>query len=40
MHRGGAHFLYADGSVRYLTQFVDVGLYRALSTRNGDEVVE
>jgi prepilin-type N-terminal cleavage/methylation domain-containing protein/prepilin-type processing-associated H-X9-DG protein len=38
-HPGGAHFLYADGSVRFLKEGVDRSVYRALSTRAGGEVV-
>ncbi len=40
MHPGGVHFLYADGSVRYVTEFLDRDLLHALATRNGHEVVE
>ena len=31
-HVGGAHFLFADGSVRMISQNIDIGLYRDLST--------
>ncbi len=40
MHKGGAYFLYADGSVRFLTESIDVSIYKGLSTRNGMEVLE
>ncbi|TWT66749.1 hypothetical protein Pla123a_46370 [Posidoniimonas polymericola] len=38
-HAGGASFLMTDGSVQFLQQDLDVNILRALSTRNGDEVV-
>jgi len=38
-HPGGAHFLYADGSVRFLKEGVHPPVYRALSTRAGGEVL-
>lgn len=37
-HPSGAHFLVGDGSVRILNDEIEVGLYRALSTRAGGEV--
>jgi prepilin-type N-terminal cleavage/methylation domain-containing protein/prepilin-type processing-associated H-X9-DG protein len=39
-HPGGASFLYADGSARFLKQGVDRAVYRALSTRAGGEVLD
>jgi len=39
LHPGGAHFLYADGSVHFLTYEADRVL-PALATRAGGEVVE
>ena len=38
-HTGGVHFLFGDGRVRFITQSVDLGLYRAIATRAGSEVV-
>lgn len=36
-HIGGAHFAYADGSVHFLSEDVDLALYRELATRAGEE---
>ncbi|RUL86768.1 DUF1559 domain-containing protein [Tautonia sociabilis] len=50
-HPGGANFLFGDGSVRFLKETIDMGqitgdvntsrmgVYHALSTRNGGEVI-
>ena len=38
-HAGFAQFLLGDGSVRPISETVDVGLYRALSSRAGGELV-
>ena len=38
-HDGGTNFGYGDGSVRYLDENIDLVSYRALSTRNGREVI-
>jgi prepilin-type processing-associated H-X9-DG protein len=32
VHRDGAHFLYVDGRVRFLTDSIDIKVYRVLST--------
>lgn len=38
-HEGGAHHLLCDGSVRFISENIDVVLYDGLTTRNGGEVV-
>jgi prepilin-type N-terminal cleavage/methylation domain-containing protein/prepilin-type processing-associated H-X9-DG protein len=38
-HPGGASFAFADGSVRFLKQTIDLPTYRALGSRAGGEVV-
>lgn len=39
-HPGGAHFAMGDGSVHFLRDNMALGLYRAMATRNGGEIVE
>lgn len=39
-HPGGVHFAFADGSVRFVSDSIPLGLYRALGTRDGGEVVD
>ncbi len=39
LHPGGAQFVMADGSVRFVQEDIDTFTYRALSTREGYEVV-
>jgi prepilin-type processing-associated H-X9-DG protein len=38
-HPGGVHFAFADGNVRMLADQIEHLVYRALSTRAGDEVI-
>ncbi len=39
MHPGGAHFAYADGSVHFVSESMDMGVYKAMASRAGGEVV-
>lgn len=39
MHTGGAQFLFGDGSVRFLNDSMNQGVYEALSTIAGEEVI-
>ncbi len=39
-HQGGAHFAFLDGSIQFLNESIDMGLYRALSTVMGAENVQ
>lgn len=38
-HPDGAYFTFGDASVRFLTETIDFPLYKALSSRGGDEIV-
>ncbi|WP_417383891.1 DUF1559 domain-containing protein [Gimesia sp.] len=38
-HVGGAHFVLADGSVRFVSENIDAGTLDALATRAGGEVI-
>ncbi|HET6422052.1 MAG TPA: DUF1559 domain-containing protein [Planctomycetaceae bacterium] len=38
-HTGGAHFCLADGSVKFLSENIDIVLYRGLGSRGGGEVI-
>jgi len=38
-HTGGAHFALADGSAGFISESVDMGIYRALGSIRGGEVV-
>jgi len=39
-HSGGANFLYADGSVHFISQSVSFAVFKALNSINGGEPVE
>lgn len=38
-HPGGGNFLMGDGSVSFITDSIDIGIYRALSSTSGGEAV-
>ena len=38
-HTGGCNFVFADGSVKFLRQSVDMVTYQALGSRNKGEVI-
>lgn len=39
-HVGGAQFTLADGSVNFITDSIDMEIYRALGSRDGKEIIE
>jgi prepilin-type processing-associated H-X9-DG protein len=39
MHPGGANFVFADGSVKFLKNSISLVTYCALGSRNGGEVI-
>jgi prepilin-type N-terminal cleavage/methylation domain-containing protein len=38
-HTGGVHLLMGDGRVRFVTQSIDLGVFRGIATRSGSEVL-
>jgi prepilin-type N-terminal cleavage/methylation domain-containing protein/prepilin-type processing-associated H-X9-DG protein len=38
-HSGGLQFVFADGSVHFISQSIALTTYRALATRNGGEII-
>ena len=38
-HPGGVNLLFGDGSVKFMKETVALNVWRALSTRNGGEVI-
>lgn len=39
-HTGGTHFVFGDGSVKFLNETMDANVYQALGTPNGGEIVD
>jgi hypothetical protein len=37
-HTGGAHFTLGDGSVKFLSENIDLGVYKAAASRDGGEI--
>jgi prepilin-type N-terminal cleavage/methylation domain-containing protein len=40
LHPGGVHLALCDGAVRFVSENIDLGVWRALGTRRGEEVVD
>ncbi|MFN0196346.1 MAG: H-X9-DG-CTERM domain-containing protein, partial [Planctomycetaceae bacterium] len=38
-HVGGAHFVLADGHVRFVSENIDKGVYQAVGTIHGGETL-
>jgi prepilin-type processing-associated H-X9-DG protein len=38
-HVGGVQILLCDGSARFVSENIDLGIWRAIGTRAGDEVI-
>jgi len=38
-HPGGGQFVFCDGHVAFIQDFIDTDVYQALSTRAGEEVL-
>lgn len=39
MHPGGTYFVYAGGSVHFVNQDIDLGIYKSMASRDGSESV-
>ena len=39
-HEGGAFFTFADGAVKFLSENMDMTAFKALGTRNGNELID
>ncbi|MBV8126345.1 MAG: DUF1559 domain-containing protein, partial [Planctomycetaceae bacterium] len=39
LHPGGANFLFADGSVRFIKEVINFSIFQAIATRAGGEVL-
>jgi len=39
-HNGGTNFLRADGSVQFVSETINLGVYRSVSSRNGGEAAD
>jgi len=40
MHPGGLHFVYVDGSVHFINESIELGVYHALATIKGGETLQ
>jgi prepilin-type processing-associated H-X9-DG protein len=40
MHPGGLSFVYVDGSVHFINESIELGVYHALATIKGGETLE
>jgi len=38
-HTGGAHFLFGDGSVSFLSANIDLGIYKSMASRDDGEII-
>ena len=39
-HPGGAHVSFGDGSVKFLSEFIDIAVLASLATRDQNELVD
>jgi prepilin-type processing-associated H-X9-DG protein len=40
MHPGGLHFVYVDGSVHFINEDIELGVYHAMATIKGGETLD